>query len=190
MAAPRKSGRPRRSARCWNCAASICFWWPIENWTRDCKPSWDHPMSCKKRSWKRNEILDNSMGKPKPTFWPGCGGFCSTMSPTSERVSARLRNALWARGASRTGAARIGTRIACTSRAVSQQGEVAGEQNVQLEQAVAQLPALYQETLRLRHQENCSFEEIGERMGRKRRCRTQTVGASRGTIETDFEAKL
>ncbi|CAN5222798.1 sigma-70 family RNA polymerase sigma factor [soil metagenome] len=42
----------------------------------------------------------------------------------------------------------------------------AGEQNTEIEQAVAQLPVLYQEALRLIHRENCSFEEMGQRMDR------------------------
>jgi RNA polymerase sigma-70 factor (ECF subfamily) len=42
----------------------------------------------------------------------------------------------------------------------------AQERNEELERALAQLPDHYAEALRLRHQENCSFEEIGQRTGR------------------------
>jgi RNA polymerase sigma-70 factor (ECF subfamily) len=43
---------------------------------------------------------------------------------------------------------------------------LARESHEELRRAVAQLPQQYQEALRLRHQENCSFEEIGRHMGR------------------------
>jgi RNA polymerase sigma-70 factor (ECF subfamily) len=42
----------------------------------------------------------------------------------------------------------------------------AREHRDQLEQALSQLPEHYREALRLRHQESCSFEEIGRRTGR------------------------
>src|SRR5262249_23633456 len=40
------------------------------------------------------------------------------------------------------------------------------ERNDELELALARLPEHYREALRLRHQENCSFEETGRRPGR------------------------
>jgi RNA polymerase sigma-70 factor (ECF subfamily) len=43
---------------------------------------------------------------------------------------------------------------------------IARERSAELERALSLLPAHYQEALRLRHQENCSFEEIGQRTGR------------------------
>jgi RNA polymerase sigma-70 factor (ECF subfamily) len=42
----------------------------------------------------------------------------------------------------------------------------AHERNEELERALAQLPEHYRVALHLRHQENCSFEEIGQRTGR------------------------
>jgi RNA polymerase sigma-70 factor (ECF subfamily) len=42
----------------------------------------------------------------------------------------------------------------------------ARERNEALERALAQLPEHYREALRLRHQENCSFAEMGRRTGR------------------------
>lgn len=43
---------------------------------------------------------------------------------------------------------------------------VAQEQKEMMLRTLAQLPDHYREVLRLRHQENCSFPTIGERMGR------------------------
>ena len=43
---------------------------------------------------------------------------------------------------------------------------VVRERNTELELALTELPESYQEVLRLRHQESCTFEEIGQRMGR------------------------
>jgi RNA polymerase sigma-70 factor, ECF subfamily len=42
----------------------------------------------------------------------------------------------------------------------------AQELNDDLARAVSSLPDHYREAIRLRHQENCSFEEMGRRMGR------------------------
>jgi RNA polymerase sigma-70 factor, ECF subfamily len=46
------------------------------------------------------------------------------------------------------------------------QRAMAQERGEKLERALAQLPEHYREALRLRHQEDCSFEEIGARTGR------------------------
>ncbi len=46
------------------------------------------------------------------------------------------------------------------------QRAVAQERGEELERALAQLPEHYREALRLRHQEDCSFEEIGAQTGR------------------------
>jgi RNA polymerase sigma-70 factor (ECF subfamily) len=43
---------------------------------------------------------------------------------------------------------------------------VANERTEELERALVHLPEHYREALRLRHQENCTFEEIGRRTGR------------------------
>jgi RNA polymerase sigma-70 factor (ECF subfamily) len=43
---------------------------------------------------------------------------------------------------------------------------VAQERNDELERAMVQLPEHYREALRLRHQESCTFAEIGRRTGR------------------------
>jgi RNA polymerase sigma-70 factor (ECF subfamily) len=43
---------------------------------------------------------------------------------------------------------------------------LADERVALVEAAIAALPSQYQQALRLRHQENCSFEEVGQRMGR------------------------
>ena len=42
---------------------------------------------------------------------------------------------------------------------------VAAEQREILARALEQLPEHYREVIRLRHQENCTFLEIGERIG-------------------------
>ncbi|HEV3082873.1 MAG TPA: sigma-70 family RNA polymerase sigma factor [Gemmataceae bacterium] len=46
------------------------------------------------------------------------------------------------------------------------QRAVAQERGEELERALTQLPEHYREALRLRHQEDCSFEEIGAQTGR------------------------